>query len=121
MSRRYLPCAAAAVLAGALSSGYPIRAQQAPAADDALMKKARAIHEKVIALDTHDDISTNNFTAEQNYTKDLGNRVNLPKMFAGGLDAAFFIVYVGQGPLTPEGYDAAYKEAVALAQKAAKR
>jgi membrane dipeptidase len=33
-------------------------------------------------------------------------------MVAGGLDASFFIVYVGQGPLTPEGYDNAYKQAV---------
>ncbi|OFW07487.1 MAG: hypothetical protein A3H96_07045 [Acidobacteria bacterium RIFCSPLOWO2_02_FULL_67_36] len=80
--------------------------------DEALEKKARAIHERVIALDTHDDISANNFTPERNYTKDLGNQVNLPKMVSGGLDAAFFIVYVGQGPLTPEGYDNAYKQAV---------
>ena len=34
-------------------------------------------------------------------------------MFEGGLDASFFIVYVGQGPLTPEGYESAYKQAVA--------
>ena len=34
-------------------------------------------------------------------------------MKEGGLDASFFIVYVGQGPLTPEGYDNAYKQAVA--------
>ena len=34
-------------------------------------------------------------------------------MKEGGLDASFFIVYVGQGPLTPEGYDSAYKQAVA--------
>jgi membrane dipeptidase len=33
-------------------------------------------------------------------------------MEEGGLDASFFIVYVGQGPLTPEGYDRAYKQAV---------
>ena len=50
---------------------------------------------------------------ERNYTQDLGNQVNLPKMVEGGLDASFFIVYVGQGPLTPEGYDNAYKQAVA--------
>ncbi len=30
---------------------------QAPQNDDALIKKARAIHERVIALDTHNDIS----------------------------------------------------------------
>ena len=67
----------------------------------------------MIALDTHDDINAADFTPERNYTQDLGNQVNLPKMIAGGLDAAFFIVYVGQGPLTPEGYDDAYKQAIA--------
>ena len=82
-------------------------------ADDALVKKARGIHERVIALDTHDDISPADFTPERNYTQDLGNQVNLPKMVAGGLDASFFIVYVGQGPLTPEGFDDAYKQAIA--------
>ncbi len=34
-------------------------------------------------------------------------------MEEGGLDAAFFIVYVGQGPQTNEGYDKAYAQAVA--------
>ena len=81
--------------------------------DDALVKKARAIHERVITLDTHDDINVADFTPERNYTQDLGNQVNLPKMTAGGLDASFFIVYVGQGPLTAEGYDSAYKQAIA--------
>ena len=80
--------------------------------DDALVKKARAIHERVITLDTHDDINVANFTPERNYTQDLDNQVNLPKMTDGGLDASFFIVYVGQGPLTPEGYDSAYQQAI---------
>jgi membrane dipeptidase len=30
-------------------------------------------------------------------------------MQEGGLDAAFFSIYVGQGPLTPEGYQRAYE------------
>ena len=66
--------------------------------------RARAIHERVITLDTHADINPANFTRERNYTQDLPTQVNLPKMIKGGLDAAFFIVYVGQGPLTEEGY-----------------
>jgi membrane dipeptidase len=88
--------------------------QSAPqsANEDALVKKAHAIHDKVIALDTHNDISPTNFTPERNYTQRLDNQVNLPKMLEGGLDASFFIVYVGQGPLTPEGYESAYKQAV---------
>jgi membrane dipeptidase len=83
------------------------------AADAELIKRARAIHDRVIALDTHVDINVSNFTRERNYTQDLPTQVNLPKMFGGGLDAAFFIVYVGQGELTPAGYDDAYKQAIA--------
>ena len=82
-------------------------------ADPALLQKARAIHDRVITLDTHADINPDNFTRAKNYTQRLETQVNLPKMVEGGLDAAFFIVYVGQGPLTPEGYDSAYKQAVA--------
>jgi len=86
------------------------------AQDDALTAKARGIHERVMTLDTHNDISPNNFTDERNYTTDLGNQVNLPKMIKGGLDASFFIVYVGQdtGPaaFTQACYDRAYKSAV---------
>ena len=85
-------------------------AQQAP--DAALAAKARAIHDRVIALDTHDDINPRDFTTDRNYTQRLENQVNLPKMKDGGLDASFFIVYVGQGPLTTEGYAAAYRQAV---------
>tara|TARA_B100001057_G_scaffold101906_1_gene99036 strand:- start:3096 stop:4265 length:1170 start_codon:yes stop_codon:yes gene_type:complete len=73
---------------------------------------ARAIHERVIALDTHVDINTSNFTIESNYTQDIDTQVNLPKMDAGGLDVAFFIVYTAQGELGPEGYRAAYDNAI---------
>ena len=82
-------------------------------ADGELMERARGIHERVITLDTHADINPGNFTAERNYTMDLPTQVNLPKMEAGGLDVAWFIVYVGQGDLTPEGYAEAYDQAIA--------
>lgn len=81
--------------------------------EDELVARARGIHERVITLDTHDDISPANFTAERNYTMDLGNQVNLPKMDAGGLDVAWLIVYVGQGELTEAGYADAYAQAIA--------
>jgi len=108
------PLTAGGVAALAFAAALAAPAAQTPSTtDDALVKRARGIHDRVIALDTHDDISPADFTAERNYTQDLGNQVNLPKMIAGGLDASFFIVYVGQGPLTPEGFDNAYKQAVA--------
>jgi membrane dipeptidase len=85
----------------------PLSAQQD------LVARARAIHDRVIALDTHNDIEPENFTASCNYTMRLTTQVNLPKMKEGGLDVSFFIVYVGQGELTPAGYTAAYRAAVA--------
>jgi len=111
MTRPLTTCGVAALAFAAAIAGPTAQTQST--ADAALVKKARAIHERVIALDTHDDISPANFTLETNYTQDLPNQVTLPKMIAGGLDAAFFIVYVGQGPLTQEGYDDAYRQAIA--------
>ena len=80
--------------------------------EEALVARARGIHERVITLDTHADINTDNFTAERNYTQDLDTQVNLPKMFAGGLDAAFFIVFTAQGEINPQGYRAARANAL---------
>jgi membrane dipeptidase len=82
--------------------------------DAALIAKAKAIHDRVIKADTHNDIDPANFTPECNYTLRLTNQVNLPKMVEGDMDVSFMIVYVGQGPLTPEGYDAAYKRAISM-------
>ena len=87
----------------------------APAAEESeeeMIARARDIHDRVITLDTHDDISTDDFTAERNYTMDLPAQVTLPKMEAGGLDVAWFVVYTGQGPLDDEGYAAAYANAI---------
>ena len=80
--------------------------------EEAITDAARAIHERVITLDTHVDINTSNFTHETNYTQDIDTQVNLPKMDAGGLDVAFFIVYTAQGELGPEGYRNAYGNAI---------
>ncbi len=77
-----------------------------------IWKKAKAIHEKVITIDTHDDININNFTANRNYTQNLNTQVNLPKMMDGCLDVAWFIVYTGQGELNEAGYTAAYNNAI---------
>jgi membrane dipeptidase len=82
--------------------------------------RARAIHERVITIDTHNDIDPANFTRACNYTMNLATQVNLPKMNAGGLDVSFLIVYVGQSnppqvadAFQPSGYDRAYRAAVA--------
>ena len=77
-----------------------------------LLEKATAIHGKVITIDTHADINVNNFTDSRNYTQDLETQVNLPKMKAGGLDVAWFIVYTGQEELNTAGYEKALKNAM---------
>ena len=85
----------------------------AQSTDPAVVARARAIHDRVITLDTHVDINPVEFAGKtRNYTERLDTQVNLPKMEQGGLDAAFFVVYVGQGSLTPEGYDKAYAQAI---------
>ena len=86
---------------------------QAQPNETALIAKAKLIHSRVLKLDTHNDIDPSNFTADCNYTKRLTTQVNIPKMVEGGMDVSFMIVYVGQGPLTPEGFDDAYKQAIA--------
>ena len=66
----------------------------------------------IITIDTHDDINVINFTDSLNYTMDTETQVNLPKMQAGGLDVAWFVVYTGQGSLDSEGYEAAKNNAL---------
>lgn len=98
-------------LATIISAVTPLAAQT-PTADQALITKARGIHERVITADTHDDINPNNFRADCNYTMRLTTQVNLPKMKEGGLDVSFMIAYVGQGDLTEEGYANAYRQVI---------
>jgi len=81
--------------------------------EEDLIAKAKGIHERVITLDTHCDISLKNFTDTINYTQDLKSQVTLPKMKAGGLDVAWFIVYTGQDSLNDSGYAKAYENAMA--------
>lgn len=78
----------------------------------ALIERAKAIHERVITLDTHCDFNVKNFTDSINYTQDLESQVTLPKMEQGGLDVAWFIVYTGQEDLTDKGFKQAHETAM---------
>jgi membrane dipeptidase len=105
--------------AAALLSLAPLRPDAASQAEQELVARARAIHDRVITIDTHNDIDPSHFTAACNYTMRLTTQVNLPKMKEGGLDVSFMIVYVGQSnpPQTPDafqpsGYERAYRTAI---------
>ena len=109
-------CGAALAIVLALAGTSQAGAQ----APQDLAARARAIHERVITLDTHNDIEPSNFTPSCNYTMRLTTQVNLPKMKEGGQDVSFMIVYVGQSnppqvadAFQPSGYDRAYKTAIA--------
>ncbi|EIJ40524.1 Zn-dependent dipeptidase, microsomal dipeptidase [Galbibacter orientalis DSM 19592] len=81
--------------------------------EDEINAKALKIQKEIITLDTHCDFNVNNFTDSINYTQELETQITLPKMEAGGLDVAWFIVYTGQDSLTESGYKAAYENAMA--------
>ncbi len=77
-----------------------------------LVARAREIHDRVMAMDTHVDIPFNFATEEVDPGVRGRFQVDLPKMREGGLDAAFFIVYVGQTERTPENYEKAKADAM---------
>src|SRR5215467_1419629 len=120
MSRHARPGLSALVIAMAFAAGTSSSAlAQTSRAEDALTKKARAIHEKVITLDTHIDFSPGDLAGERNYSQRLETQFNLPKMIDGGLDALFFSIYVGQtreaqnpDAFQAADYERAYKAAI---------
>jgi membrane dipeptidase len=76
----------------------------AGATEASIQARAAEIHRGVITLDTHVDIPLNFASPEVDPGVRGRSQVDLPKMREGGLDAAFFIVYVGQRTRTPENY-----------------
>lgn len=80
--------------------------------EDGLLAQARAIHEAAITMDTHVDIGGNYGTPEVDPCVGTNSKVDIPKMIAGGMDLEFMAAYVGQGPRTPEGHEAAKEAAL---------
>lgn len=69
--------------------------------------EARAIHDRLLTIDTHIDTGPGFATEALDPGRMTRAQVDLPGMRAGGLDAGFFIVYTGQGALGADGYAAA--------------
>jgi membrane dipeptidase len=101
-------------LAGCSSSGTLQRPSKSMSEGD-IASMARGIHERVLTIDTHDDIS-GDFASDRDDESNPENRrqVTLAKMKKGGLDAEFFAVFTGNGERTPEAFESAYKRAVGL-------
>ena len=80
---------------------------QKPAVRDTIVERARLIHKKVVTIDTHVDIPFHYATQFADPARRDTFRVDYPKMREGGLDAVFFVVYVGQGARSREGTEVA--------------
>ncbi len=90
--------------------------------EDQLVRRAREIHRRILTIDSHCD--TPMMMLRPGW--DIGQRhdpgqkesgqIDLPRMREGGLDGLFFAIYVGQGPLTEEGYAKARERAHQLIQ-----
>lgn len=80
------------------------------------------LHSRLLTLDTHLDTPMHfgragwSFGDRHDYATDLV-QVDLPRMEAGALDGGFFVIYTGQGALTPQGY----ADALAFARARADR
>ena len=99
------------LLIGVLLGCGDQRSSPADRQDTELVERARAIHERVLTIDSHDDIPFNFATSDVDPGVRGERQVDLPKMREGGLDAGFFIVYVGQTERTLENYERAKVDA----------
>jgi len=82
-----------------------------------LQRKAARIHAKAITIDSHNDtpmwFTDSTFDFGQNHHGlRPKNRVDIPMMEEGGLDAAFFAVFTGQSDRTSEGNEKALNQAL---------
>jgi membrane dipeptidase len=103
----------------ALAQDTAAEPDRSDAIDEAeLIERARALHERVLTLDTHKDIP--DLLASENVPDDPERarvfrerfdptvrgtqQVDFVKSREGHYDVAFYIVYVGQGDLTPPAF-----------------
>lgn len=76
--------------------------------------RALELHKRLLTVDSHTDTPMRlvdgaiNFGTNNSETRSC---VDLPRMDAGGLDAVFFAVFIGQGARTPEKHELAFVQA----------
>ena len=82
-----------------------------------LESEAKEIHESVLTVDSHCDTPLMMLRGEWDIgirhepTQRRSGKIDLPRMKEGGIDAAFFAVFVGQGERTSQGYEKARERA----------
>ncbi|MCK9627768.1 MAG: dipeptidase [Bacteroidales bacterium] len=81
----------------AMSAAIPLQLQAQSGEEGRYVRKAEKVHKRVITIDTHNDTALNFNNPDAARTVSKG-QVTFSKMQEGGLDAAFFAIYIGQGP-----------------------
>lgn len=84
-----------------------------------LLAKADIIHNNVLTLDTHIDtpmrlIDSDFDINKKNDPVKTHSKLDFPRMEEGGLDAAFFAVFIGQGDRTEEANNEAKDKALSI-------
>jgi membrane dipeptidase len=96
---------------GFAACSTPVEEPAAQPTEEDVVATARRIHDDILTIDTHVDIPLNYATEEVDPGVRGDQKVDLPKMREGGLNAVFFVVYTGQTARTPENYAKAQEEA----------
>jgi len=79
-----------------------------PGDQDALLERAKELHASMLTLDSHLDtpavMQRPGFDITQRHSwEEDWSQVDFPRMREGGMDGGFLVVFVPQGPRTPEG------------------
>ncbi len=94
------------IFVAAMMLTFGLSGQSRKAVTEAEVKR---VHEKALTVDTHCDTPMNMVTRGFDIgQKQTTGQVDLHRMKEGGLDAMFFVAFVGQKARTAENYEEAY-------------
>jgi len=84
-----------------------------------MLAKADIIHNNVLTLDTHTDTPMRLIDSEFDINKEndpikTHSKIDFPRMKEGGLDAAFFAIYTGQGDRTEKANNEVKEKALSI-------
>jgi len=82
-------------------------------------QKAAQLHEQILTLDSHTDtplmLARRGFDiGVKNNPRQRGGKVDFPRMQEGGLDAAFFAVFLSQGESSEQAWNNAHSRALRI-------
>lgn len=111
---------ASLALAGAALLNASERTPRSDWSEAKLAALAQKIHDSCLTIDTHMDVpmvlKRPDFDiSEEHSWHDHASQVDFPRMKKGGMDGGFFVIYVGQGPLTHEGRAGAIEQGFEIA------